>query len=179
MPSHHYWVLSDDDVSAMIAYLESVPAVDATPAPTSVRGLGRFLFVTGRLPLVPAELIDHEAPRPVAPAPAVTAEYGEYLATGCRGCHGELLGGGPIVGAPADRPMAANLTPDERSGLGSWERDDFFRALREGRRPDGSTIDPIMPWQNTSAMTDLEIDALWTYLQAVPAWSGSSESPDR
>jgi hypothetical protein len=45
-----------------------------------VRPLGRILFLTGQLELVPAELIDHTAPRPTAPEPGVTVEYGRYLA---------------------------------------------------------------------------------------------------
>lgn len=168
MPSHYYWVLSDDDLSALLGYVQSVPPVDAAQPASLIRGLGRFLFATGRLNLVPAELIDHEAPRPRAPPPGRTAEYGAYLASGCKGCHGPDLGGGIIVGAPADWPVAPNLTPDPETGLGPWSQEDFTRALREGTRPDGSAIDPVMPWRNTSVMTDVELSAIWAYLRTLP-----------
>jgi mono/diheme cytochrome c family protein len=168
MPSHEYWVLSDADLSALLGYVQSVPAVDAVQPLPLIRGLGRFLFATGRLDLVPAELIDHEAPRPRAPASGPTVEYGAYLASGCKGCHGPDLGGGLVGGAPLDWPPAANLTPDPETGLGPWSQDDFFRALREGTRPDGSAIDSVMPLRNTAEMTDLELSAIWAYLRSVP-----------
>ena len=40
-------------------------------------------------------------------------------------------------------PIVANLTPDE-TGLKAWSEADFIRALREGRRPDGSSISEYM-----------------------------------
>ncbi len=113
MPSHEYWVLSDADLSALLGYIQSTPSVDATHPPTLIRGLGRFLFATGRLDLVPAELVDHEAPRPAAPSPGPTVEYGAYLASGCTGCHGRGLSGGIIGGAPPDG-LAAGTQPDAR-----------------------------------------------------------------
>lgn len=169
MPAHLYWVLSDEDLSALLGYVQAVPPVDAEHPPLLIRGLGRFLFATGRMDLVSAELIDHEAPRPRAPAPGPTVEYGAYLASGCKGCHGPDLGGALIGGAPPDWPPAPNLTPDPETGLGPWSQEDFFRALREGTRPDGSAIDPVMPWRNTAEMTDLELSAIWAYLRSVPA----------
>ena len=40
-----------------------------------------------------------------------------------------------------------------------------MRAMREGRRPDGTAINPAqMPWRNFSRMTDLELHAIWLYL---------------
>ncbi len=168
MPSHDYWVLSDEDLSALLGYVQSVPPVDASQPSLLIRGLGRFLFATGRLDLVPAELIDHEAPRPRAPAPGPTVEYGAYLASGCKRCHGPDLGGGIIGGAPLDWPAAPNLTPDPETGLGPWSQDDFVRALREGTRPDGSAIDPVMPWRNTAEMTAVELAAVWAYLRSLP-----------
>ena len=40
-------------------------------------------------------------------------------------------------------------------------------ALRTGKRPNGSDMNPIMPWRNLSKMTDTEIKALWKYLQTL------------
>jgi cytochrome c553 len=96
--------------------------------------------------------------------------YGKYLAVTCTGCHGEGLSGGAIPGTPPDWPPAANLTPDEATGLGGWTEADFFRALREGKRPDGTDLQgDFMPWKLTAKMTDDEIRALWMYLQTLPA----------
>ena len=59
--------------------------------------------------------------------------------------------------------QAANLTPE---AIGDWTEADFFRAMREGRRPDGRGLDPFMPWRSFSAMSDTELSALWLYLQS-------------
>jgi mono/diheme cytochrome c family protein len=170
MPSYEYYPISDEDLGKMIAYLKSVPPVD-NPLPTNaVRPLGRALMLAGELPLLAAEMIDHTAPRKPAPPPGATVEYGEYLAMGCVGCHGFGFSGGKIPGTPPDFPLAANITPDNATGIGSWTEADFFRAMREGKRPDGSDINPFMPWATvTSQMTDDEIRAIWLYLRTVPS----------
>ena len=69
------------------------------------------------------------------------------------------------MAGPPDLPLASNLTP---AGLGAWTEADFVRALREGRRPDGSAINEFMPWRGYGAMTDSELRALWLYLRSVP-----------
>lgn len=170
MPSQEYQVLSDEDLADLIAFIKSRPPVDREMPPTTVGPIARLLYLTGQMELIPAELVDHENLRPpdrIEEAP--TAEYGAYLATGCLGCHGHGLSGGPIPGVPPDFPPGSNLTPDPETGLGNWSEADFARALQEGIRPDGSAIDPFMPVQLTSQMTDVEIRAVWLYLQSLEA----------
>jgi len=170
MPSFEFYYFNDDDLGKIIAYLKQVPPVDNELPPSSPGPLFRVLFLTGQLPLLAsAELIDHHGPRPAAVEVGQTEEYGEYLAVGCIGCHGDNYSGGPIPGMPPDTPPAANLTPDPSTGLGSWAEEDFMVAMREGKRPDGTAIDPFMPWPNFSQLTDEELGALWLYLQSLPA----------
>ena len=41
--------------------------------------------------------------------------------------------------------------------------------MREGKRPDGTDINPVaMPWPAFSQMTDTELAALWLYLETLP-----------
>ncbi|MCB9077784.1 MAG: c-type cytochrome [Anaerolineaceae bacterium] len=170
MPSIEYNAINDDDLGALIAYLKTLPPVDQTPPPVSVGPLGRILLVGQIAPVLSAEQIDHNAPRPAAVAKGPTAEYGHYLAQTCIGCHGEGLSGGPIPGLPPDPPAPQNLTPDHETGLGDWTEADFKQVLRQGQRPDGTTVNPVkMPWPAFQHMTDDEISALWLYLQSVPA----------
>jgi hypothetical protein len=62
---------------------------------------------------------------------------------------------------------AANITPQ---AIGSWSEEDFFRALRQGIRPDGTPIDTTsMPIPMTRLMTDVETKAIYMYLRTVPA----------
>ncbi len=167
MPSQEYAELSDADMGALLAYLQSLPAIDRELPANRVGPLARLLLLAGQLPLLPAELIDQDRVRYEAPPRAETAAYGEYLAAtgGCTGCHGANLAGGPIPGAPPDAPEAANLTPDEDDGIGDWSEADFFTAMREGTRPDGTELDPFMPWQAVGRMTDGDLRALWLHLE--------------
>jgi mono/diheme cytochrome c family protein len=144
-----------------------VPAVDRTLPDTHVHFLGRALLVVGALPQPDAAGIDHSAQAPADIAVAVTPEYGRYMAHvgGCTGCHRANLAGGPIPGLPPDMPAAQNITP---AGIGSWTQADFARALRAGKRPDGTTINQLMPWPYTAQMTDTELNALWLYVHSVP-----------
>jgi mono/diheme cytochrome c family protein len=167
MPSMDWSHFSDADIAQIIAYIRSVPPVDSDFPGIRVGPLGRALFLAGEIPLLHAEIIDHEVARPATVVEEVSVEYGAYIGATCMGCHGHSLTGGPIPGAPPEWPPAANITPDPENGIGSWSEADFFRAMREGKRPDGSDISPIMPWQYTQHMNDTELSALWTYLNTL------------
>jgi mono/diheme cytochrome c family protein len=167
MPSQEYYNLSDPDVDAIIAYIRSLPPVDNEIPKQKIGPLTRILYTLGELELLAAEVIDHSGVRPPAPEPGPTQEYGDYLArNACIGCHGPGLSGGRIPGSPPDWPLARNISPDPESGIGKWTKADFYRAMREGVRPDGESINELMPWQATRNMTDIELDALWEYLQS-------------
>lgn len=169
MPAHEYNPINDADMASIIAYIKSLPPVDQERAPLKIGPLGRILHVTGMVTVVPAEVIDHTAPRPEAVAKGATKEYGAYLAKTCTGCHGATLSGGPIPGVPSDGPAPRNLTPDVATGLGSWQEADFAKAIRTGIRPDGTQLATAMPWPAFQQMTDEEVSALWRYLQSLPA----------
>lgn len=167
MPSTDYAGMTDGDLAAIVAYLRSVPPVDAARSAPRVGPVARALFVAGRMPILHAERIDHGVvPGPVAAG--VTPAYGSYLAAvGCKGCHGPQLAGGPIAGAPPDWVPAANLTP--AGSLARWTEADFARVLRTGLRPGGVPVNPLMPVHLTRNLTDDEVRAIWLYLRSIPA----------
>lgn len=145
MPSQEYYVLSDSDINALVAYLRSVSPVDRQPEETNLTFLARALFMAGQLPPLAAEEIDHEAPRPQAPEAQVDVEFGAYLATSCMGCHGADFTGGAVPGSAPDAPRSSNLTP--AGNLASWDEAGFIEAMQTGVTPDGKVLDPaIMPW---------------------------------
>lgn len=161
MPSEAFAPMTDEDLAALIGHLRTFSPVDREHPAPRVGPVARALYLAGNFPLLPVEIIDHDGPRP-APTPGVTVAYGRYLATigGCRSCHGLSLAGDANPDAPA-------ITVGR---LGHWTEEDFFRALREGRRPDGSVIDPgKMPWVRSGLMTDDETRAVWTYIRSLPA----------
>jgi cytochrome c553 len=169
MPSTDFYRITDRDLELMIAYLESLPAVDQDePFPAPKPGpLGRALVATGQLAFA-AEVIDHTAAPAEHLEPEVSVAYGEYLATTCTGCHKPDFTGGKIVGTGPDYPPAANLTP--AGHLANWTQDEFINTLRTGTTPEGKVLDPqYMPWPITHRMSDDELAAVWLYLSSLPA----------
>jgi cytochrome c553 len=170
MPSDDYHVITDTDLSDVIAYLKSLPPITTALPTNEIRPFGRVLVAVGQLELVPAASIDRSAPRPTAVSPAITPEYGAYLVNlaGCARCHGPGLSGGKVPGArPSSNSVAAtNITP---AALADWSEADFLRAMRSGRRPDARQIDTSMPWPYYAQMTDLELRAIWQFLGVIPA----------
>jgi len=67
---------------------------------------------------------------------------------------------------------AANLTPDELTGMKIWTEEMFVRSLREGRHMGTSrVIQPPMPWPWYRNMTDADLKAIYAYLRTIPAIS--------
>lgn len=169
MPAQEFSHLGDADLGDLLAYLHSVPAVERTPPANRVGPLGRVLFVAGKVPLLPAEIVDHAMRHGEPPPAGATAAYGAYLATACAGCHGKGFSGGHIPGTPPDWPDAANLTPDP-SGLANWSEADLKKALREGMAPGGRALKTdYMPVRVTRFLTDEEVGALYAYFRSLPA----------
>ena len=167
MPSLLFTHLSEDDLAAMIAYLQAIPAVDNVLPETKPGLLAYALLGIGPLQAAQsARRIDHEAPFAVAPTAGESADYGGYLAriSQCVACHGLELAGGQ---ACQDCPIGPNLTPGGE--LRGWTRADFVTAMRTGLHPTGRELDEVMPWRYFRHMTDTELAALWAYLQAQPA----------
>ena len=169
MPSQQHYAMGDEDLGALLAYIQSLPPVDNQLPELKLSLFPRLMYLTGPMDfLVPAELIDHDAPRPPAPERGVTAEYGEYLAGLCSLCHGPGFSGGPIPGTPPSDPPALNLTP--AGELPGWTFEGFLTAMRTGVTPSGSQLrDEYMPYQSLFGdMTDEEWGAIWLFLQSLP-----------
>ena len=165
MPSNEFAVLTDQDLSAIVAYARSLPPV-RRPAPSSYAGpMLRTMYAVGQVKLLAAEEVAHSRAHDASVASEPTAAFGKYLASGCVGCHGDGLSGGKIPGAPPEWGPAANITP---TGIGKWSEADFARALRTARRPDGSAIDStVMPIRLLRQMDDVEMAALYAYLRTM------------
>jgi mono/diheme cytochrome c family protein len=163
MPSDAFTHFSDADLAAIIAYVKSVPPVDQVTSPPRIGPVMRVLSVMiPEFPLVPAENINQGEARPASVPVSVTAGYGDYLIStgGCKNCHNPNLSGGAKIQGVA----AANLTP---AGIGKWSEADFFKALRNGVRPDGRILSAVMPWPETKNLSDDELRAMWMYVRSV------------
>ena len=169
MPSTEFYYLSDRDLTAVIAYIQTAPPMDNVLPPSSVSPIGRLVMMVPGITFIPAELIPHDAPRPAAPPVGITAEYGEYLTQSCKVCHGLTMSGGQIPAFPASWPPALDLTWGEGSALPLWTEDDFIHAMRTGQTPGGIELrKTYMPWTSYRHMSDDELRAVWVYLQSLP-----------
>jgi mono/diheme cytochrome c family protein len=174
MPSYHYTYMSDEDLAALYAYIKSLKPVNRTVPEFALGPIGRMVLTTGGLPNAVPEYINHDKQPPPKPAAGVTREYGEYLTKiACIGCHAPNFSGGTIFGGDPKWPPAANITMGGKLQLYKSEND-LKTLLREGERPDGSIVDPVMPITNTSELTDEEISTLWLYLSSFPRQLDSS-----
>jgi mono/diheme cytochrome c family protein len=168
MPSEDYNRLTDADLAALVGYVRSLPPLQGGATvlelPLPVRALYGFGAIQDA-----SEKIDHKLPPAQPVVAAVNAQHGAYVANACIGCHGEKLSGGKIPGGPPDWPAAANLTPGAGSAMPQYKDAAAFLAmLRSGKRPDGTAI-KVMPFESISKMNDLDAQALYAFLQALPA----------
>ncbi|MCB9745623.1 MAG: cytochrome c [Alphaproteobacteria bacterium] len=117
---------------------------------------------------------------PLAPD-AETLARGEalYHQAGCVGCHSPPGADRPPLSGGRDNPTifgtfyAPNISPDPVDGIGGWTEADFFRAMREGRAPDGRRYWPTFAYMAFTKMSDEDIHALWTWLSSQPAVKGT------
>jgi len=98
-------------------------------------------------------------------------ERGRYLtaAADCTACHTDPADSRPFAGGrPIQTPfgtvLAANITPDDETGIGSWTLEQFDAAVRRGRRPDGKHLYPAMPYPYYTKMSRADVGAIRAYL---------------
>jgi len=97
---------------------------------------------------------------------------GAYLARAgnCAACHtdrgGAAFAGGKGIATPFGTVYASNLTPDARTGIGTWSASQFWRALHNGRSADGRLLYPAFPYPNFTEITRADADALFAFLRA-------------
>ncbi|MGB7338897.1 MAG: c-type cytochrome [Phototrophicaceae bacterium] len=164
MPSVDWSQMRAEEIGPLLAYLLQLPPVDNDLDDTSYGPIGHILIATNQLPIA-AETIDFETVGIIDLEAEASLDYGSYLAFSCTGCHGADFAGAQVPGASY---FSANLTPHE-TGLADWSLDDFSTAMRTGIRPNGDTIDPAkMPWTAFANFTDVEIEAMYLYLQSIP-----------
>ena len=166
MPSLFFHVMSEDDLTSVIAYMKTIPPVDNVLTETRPGPMLYALIGAGPLAEeMSARVINHDAPFAAAPVEGETPEYGEYLVTigQCRACHGDALAGGQV--SPS-APIGPNLTPGGE--IGFWDEETFFRVIKTGVHPSGRELDSYMPWKFFAIMTDSELRAIRAYLLSLP-----------
>lgn len=168
MPSEDYNRFTDADLTALVAYVRSLPPVAGEPALVQLPLPARVLYGFGAIDDAAAK-IDHSLPPPQPVAEGVNAAHGAYVANMCLGCHGPQLAGGRIPGGPPDWPAAPNLTPGAGTAMVRYgDADALLRLFRTGQRPDGSAV-KVMPFESLRAISETDVRALHLYLRSLPA----------
>ena len=107
-----------------------------------------------------------------SPAPE-QIKRGEYLvrAGDCISCHtapgGTPFAGGLRMRTPFGDLLTPNITPDFRTGIGSWGADDLYRALHDGVGKWVGDLYPAMPYTFYTKITREDSDAIYAYLSAL------------
>lgn len=69
---------------------------------------------------------------------------------------------------PWGNSYAANLTPDPETGLGSrYTERAFIQTIRTGKKPEGESLAPPMPWTVYRSMTDEDLKSIYAYLRTL------------
>jgi len=122
-------------------------------------------------------LIDDKTSAHVAASNSLAADQvtkGEYLvkAGNCMGCHtvrGEAaFAGGRLLQTDFGNFRTPNITPDVKTGIGSWTADDFWQALHNGKSKGGGLLYPSFPYTNYTQVSRADADAMYAYLMSLP-----------
>jgi|ERR1043165_1921361 mono/diheme cytochrome c family protein len=176
MPFYH---LSDEDLTAVVSYLRTIPPVKNKVPDHDWNFLGKAIGTFMIKPMGDGK---------IEPAPAVdtTIAYGKYIGenvANCRGCHTirdmktgaftgtYYTGGMQFEMASAEGTVVKgkhlvtpNLTPDPETGrITGWSQQQFVDRFKQGRLIPGS----IMPWGPFSRMTNTELVAIYKYLRTL------------
>jgi mono/diheme cytochrome c family protein len=168
--------LSDEDLSAVISFLRSQPAVRNKVPPSDLGFVAKAVVAFG--------LLKPEGPKSTPPKSVPqdsTIEYGKYLANNvgnCLGCHiktdatgkqvnADFAGGGVFPPSGFSKGygfVSPNLTPDKKTGaIAEWGERQFIDRFQGGRLYDGSP----MPWGMYSRMSENDLKALFRYLHSL------------
>ncbi|MGE4125752.1 MAG: c-type cytochrome [Pusillimonas sp.] len=90
------------------------------------------------------------------------------LAGDCMVCHtaddGTPNAGGRPLETPFGTVYSTNITPDRKTGIGSWSYAAFERAMREGIHQDGRHLYPVFPYTAFAKLSDADLQSLYAWL---------------
>jgi mono/diheme cytochrome c family protein len=178
MPYGHLRSLSDEDASAIVAYLRTLkPQRYEKPKKTLN---------------VPLNFIEKFVPEPLAapvaaPDPSDHLAYGKYLVSvaSCVECHtpkdkqnaplpGMDFAGGYEMHTPYFKVTTANITPHASNWMGRATKEEFIARFHAFQNFDAATApqakegkNTLMPWISYSGMTDEDLGAIYDYLKTI------------
>ena len=178
MPYLSYNNLTQEDLHSIVAYIRSLAPIENAVEESSLNFPLNLIVKT-----IPPEkyIPTHEIDK------ADKLKYGEYLTkiAGCADCHTPQEKGEPLPGMyfaggfefkmPGGVVRSMNITPDEETGIGVWDKDDFIDRFKF-YDPDSNEIESVgkgefntpMPWTMYAGMSVEDLEAIYAYLKTVP-----------
>jgi mono/diheme cytochrome c family protein len=176
MPYHAYGKMDVEDVYSIIAYLRTLEPVKNEVPESEADFPVNFIINT-----MPAKASPGKRP-----AESDVLATGKYLVTAaaCVECHsqtekgakipGTEFGGGMQFQIPSGTVVSANITPDKKTGIGSWSEDAFVKRFKmyadSGYTPHKigpKDMNTPMPWMMYAGMEEKDLRAIYTYLQSL------------
>lgn len=126
--------------------------------------VGGFLLLSSR-----AEIAAIDASGRPAFDQTLVVEGAQLAAIGnCDVCHtvpgGSAYAGSRAIPTPFGTVYSANITPDPKTGIGSWSEEAFRRAMREGVSRQGYNLYPAFPYDHYAKLSDGDIRALYAFI---------------
>jgi cytochrome c553 len=174
-PHRGFGWLADPDITAITAYLRSLPPTENKVSERRLSFIDRNtsgffesrLEVRGYIPAI---------------APQFKAEYGEYLVDNvarCGSCHAKpdgwfssegYLAGGAEFSYYGESKIAPNITMSTSAGIGSWSEEELLNYLRTGKTPAGRDVDSRFCPVGFYARAPIDqLQSVVAYLRTVPA----------
>ena len=97
-------------------------------------------------------------------------QRGAYLSHlgDCIACHsapgGKPMAGGLALSTPFGVIYSTNISPDIKTGIGSYSFEQFDRAMRQGITADGRNLYPAMPYPSFAKTNADDMRALYAYM---------------
>ncbi|WP_126973949.1 c-type cytochrome [Gynurincola endophyticus] len=176
MPYHDYGKMDKEDIYSIIAYIRTLESVETTNPERELDFPVSLLVNT--MPV--------EAEHRTKPAESDRLNYGQYLvsASGCVHCHsqrdkgatvpGTEFGGGMEFGQPAGILRTPNITPHEKTGIGSWSQEAFVSRFKlyadstyEAPTVTLADFNTPMPWGMYAGMKESDLEAMYIYLKSL------------
>lgn len=173
-------MMADEDINDIIAYLRSsdraVAAADTTVGISHINFIGKTGIRIASKPQPYIKGIQR-------PDENNDTAYGRYIVAvvGCYLCHskkvlgldyseptkskGYMEGGMKLKSAESKKIHSPNLTPDNETGIGTYDLPAFTKAVREGINKEGRSLRP--PMDKFSHLTDKQVKAIFAYLKTL------------
>jgi mono/diheme cytochrome c family protein len=174
-PYIYFTHISRADTGALFAYIKTLKPIRMAPTPNKLI----FPFNIRAVMIVWNWLFLNNMPYVPDPHRSAAWNRGDYIVNGlghCAACHTpkNIMFGDEssraLTGTVLNNWFAANLTGDDRAGLGKWTHSELVKYFTIGQNRYATAAGTMQEkvTLSTSRMSDADRDAIATYLKSLP-----------